>query len=156
MVAGFEQLGAPQQAFVLGGGGQNPPLAHGLPIWRGGGQTFALTPRDFSQKLNKKQWRVGLRSMLSELLRQDRIRLVQEITLPDHRTKSVKSWLDGIGEGRVLVVDTQISDELARGSANLPQVELCLAGRLNPAALVGADLVVLTAAAAEAISESLS
>lgn len=126
------------------------------PIWVGGGQTFALHPRDFSQKINKKQWRAGLRSILSELNRQDRLRVVREVNLPDHRTKSVLAWLSGIAEGRVLVVDTEISSELQRGAGNIWRVELCAAAALNPAALVGADYVVLTARAAEALSEKLS
>lgn len=151
----------------VSGGGRKPWRQKGTgraragtirsPIWRGGGQTFASTNRDFSQKLNKKQWRVGLRSLLSELNRQDRLRLVQEIVLPDHRTKSVIQWLSGVAEeGRVLVVDVAISDSLARGAANLVNVELCQANLLNPAALVGADMVVMTAAAAQQISESLA
>lgn len=151
---------------AVSGGGRKPWRQKGTgraragtirsPIWVGGGHTFAFSNRDFSQKVNKKQWRAGLRSILSELLRQERLRVVKEINLPDHRTKSVIAWLGGVAEGRVLVVDTEISDELARGSRNLVNVELCLSGQLNPAALVGADTVVLTARAAEALSESLS
>ena len=102
------------------------------------------------------QWRAGLRSILSELNRQERLRVVKEINLPDHRTKSVIAWLSGVAEGRVLVVDTEMSAELQRGTSNLWNVELCEAARLNPAALVGADYVVLTARAAEALSETLS
>lgn len=150
----------------VSGGGRKPWRQKGTgraragtirsPIWRGGGHTFAFTNRDFTQKINKKQWRAGLRSILSELNRQERLRLVPEINLPDHRTKSVLAWLGGVGEGRVLVVDTEISQELARGSANLYGIELCEAGRLNPAALVGADVVVMTSRAAQSISENLS
>ncbi len=151
---------------AVSGGGRKPWRQKGTgraragtirsPIWVGGGHTFAFSNRDFSQKVNKKQWRAGLRSILSELVRQERLRVVKEINLPDHRTKSVIAWLGGVADGRALVVDTEISDELARGSRNLVNVELCLAGQLNPAALVGADYVVLTARAAEALSESLS
>lgn len=127
------------------------------PIWVGGGHTFAFTNRDFSQKVNKKQWRAGLRSILSELNRQDRLRVIKEVNLPDHRTKSVVAWLQGVAEqGRVLVIDTELSQELARGSANLHKLELCEAGRLDPVALVNADYVVMTQRAAESISESLS
>ena len=126
------------------------------PIWVGGGQTFAAHPRDFTQKINKKQWRAGLRSIISELNRQERLRVIKEVNLPDHRTKSVVAWLSGIAEGRVLVVDTEIGVELQRGAANLWNIQLCSAASLNPAALVGADYVVLTARAAEALSEKLS
>lgn len=151
---------------AVSGGGRKPWRQKGTgraragtirsPIWVGGGQAFALHPRDFSQKINKKQWRAGLRSILSELNRQERLRVVKEINLPDHRTKSVIAWLSGVAEGRVLVVDTELGVELERGASNLWNIELCEAARLNPAALVGADYVVLTARAAEALSESLS
>lgn len=150
----------------VSGGGRKPWRQKGTgraragtirsPIWVGGGQTFAMHPRDFTQKINKKQWRAGLRSILSELTRQDRLRVISEVNLPDHRTKSVVAWLSGIAEGRVLVVDTELSDELVRGSGNLVNVELCEAASLNPVALVGADYVVMTARAAEALSEKLS
>lgn len=151
---------------AVAGGGRKPWRQKGTgraragtirsPIFRGGGQSFAVHPRDFTQKVNKKQWRAGLRSILSELNRQDRLRVINEVNLPDHRTKSVIAWLGGIAEGRVLVVDTEISQELARGSANLHKVELCESGRLNPAALVGADYVVITARAAQSVSEGLA
>jgi large subunit ribosomal protein L4 len=150
----------------VSGGGRKPWRQKGTgrarsgtirsPIWKGGGQTFATHPRDFSQKVNKKQWRAGLRSILSELTRQGRLRLIKEVNLPDHRTKSVVAWLSGIAEGRVLVVDTEFSLDVQRGTGNLFKIRLCEAGRLNPAALVGSDFVVMTARAAESLSESLS
>ncbi len=127
------------------------------PIWRGGGHTFAFTNRDFGQKLNKKMYRAALRSILSELARQDRLRIVEAVALADHKTKTCAAWLKELGaEGRVLVVAPELDVNLVRGSQNLAHVELCESAALNPVALVGADVVIISSAAAQQISERLA
>ncbi len=123
------------------------------PIWRGGGHTFAFTNRDYSQKLNKKMYRAGMRSILSELNRQGRLRIVPEIALPEAKTRAVAAWLGGVAEGRVLVIADEISRELALGGRNIPNLALTSVAAVDPVALVGADTVVLTQAAATKLSE---
>lgn len=150
----------------VAGGGKKPWRQKGTgraragtirsPIWRGGGHTFAFTNRDHAQKLNKKMYRAGMRSILSELNRQDRLKLVSEISIPEAKTKAVAAWLAGVGQGRVLVVVDAISRELDLGSRNIPNLALTTVAGLDPVSLVGADFVVMTSAAAGQISEKLA
>ena len=127
------------------------------PIWRGGGHTFAFTNRDHSQKLNKKMYRAGMRSILSELNRQERLRVVSEIAIPEAKTRAVAAWLGGVSDGgRVLVVVDESSRELELGGRNLPHLAIVTVDQLDPVSLVGADHVVLTAAAAQKISEKFA
>ncbi|MEN8719908.1 MAG: 50S ribosomal protein L4 [Oceanococcaceae bacterium] len=123
------------------------------PIWRGGGHTFAFTNRDHSQKLNRKMYRAGMRSILSELNRLGRLRVVPEIQLPEAKTRAVMAWLSGVAEGRVLVVVPEISRELELGGRNVPNLAISSVAAVDPVTLVGADVVVLTQAAATQLSE---
>lgn len=147
----------------VAGGGRKPFRQKGTgraragtirsPIWRGGGHTFAFTNRDHSQKINKKMYRAGMRSILSELNRQERLRVVPEISLPEAKTRAVVAWLGGVAEGRVLVVTDTVSRELELGSRNIPNLSVTTASAVDPVSLVGADYVVLTQASAEQLSE---
>lgn len=147
----------------VAGGGRKPWRQKGTgraragtirsPIWRGGGHTFAFTNRDHSQKLNKKMYRAGMRSVLSELNRQGRLRIVPEINIPEAKTKAVATWLGGVGEGRTLVVVDEISRELGLGGRNIRNLAVSTVEAVDPVSLVGADVVVMTAAAVEKLSE---
>lgn len=147
----------------VAGGGRKPWRQKGTgraragtirsPIWRGGGHTFAFTNRDHSQKLNKKMYRAGMRSILSELNRQGRLRVVPEINIPEAKTKAVSTWLGGVGEGRTLVVVEEISRELGLGGRNIRNLAVSTVEAVDPVSLVGADVVVITTAAAAKLSE---
>nr|MBV6630693.1 50S ribosomal protein L4 [Oceanococcus sp. HetDA_MAG_MS8] len=148
---------------AVAGGGRKPWRQKGTgraragtirsPIWRGGGHTFAFVNRDHSQKVNKKMYRAGMRSILSELNRSGRLRVVPEINLPEAKTKAVQAWLGGVAEGRTLVVDVALSRELALGGRNIPHLALTTVDAMDPVSLVGADTVVITQHAAAALSE---
>ena len=126
------------------------------PIWRTGGVTFAARPRNYEQKLNKKMFRVGIRSILSELLRQDRLVISDAIVPGTPKTKEFNAKLQEIGARRILIVVDKIEANLALASRNIPNVEVISAENLNPVLLVGADKVVVTTSAIKKLEECLA
>jgi len=126
------------------------------PIWVGGGRAFAARPRDYSRKVNRKMYRAALRSMLSELLRQERLLIASEIAVPEPRTKALKAVLAGLGVGqRCLLVVEAFSENLWLAARNLPHVFVVEASAVDPVSLVGAELVVMSTAAARLLEERL-
>ncbi|MEI7868559.1 MAG: 50S ribosomal protein L4 [Candidatus Methylumidiphilus sp.] len=125
------------------------------PIWRSGGVTFAATNRDYKQKLNKKMYRAGLRSILSELLRQDRLVVNDDVfpTLP--RTKELTKKIKGYEGKRVLIITDAINSDLFLAARNLPNVVVCVSSKLSPVALVNSDKVIVTTQAIKLIEERL-
>lgn len=127
------------------------------PLWRGGGKVFPGGGENYSQKLNKKMYRVGMRSILSELRRLGRLQLVDGFTLEAPKTRALVGCLAelDIPTGNLLLVVGELSAELALASRNLVGVEACEVQDLNPLALIWAERVVLTADAARAVEEWL-
>ena len=124
------------------------------PLWRHGGVTFAARPQDYTQKLNRKMYRAGMRAILSELVRQERLRVVESVVIAEPRTRLVTDQLArwGLsGEGRVLIVVETVSDALALATRNLRHVQICQATRVDPVSLVGADCVIIERGALTAI-----
>lgn len=126
------------------------------PVWRTGGVTFAARPRNYDQKLNKKMFRVGVRSILSELLRQDRLVVSNDILPSSPKTKELNSRLKNIDAKRILIVVENVDANLALASRNIPYVEVIEANNLNPVLLVSADKVIATAGALKKIEERLA
>lgn len=126
------------------------------PIWVGGGRTFAARPRDFSQKVNRKMYRAALRSVLSELLRQDRLMLVEAFAVDAPKTKAAKSKLQEFGIERCLIVVEAFDENLWLATRNLPHVFCLDASEVDPLSLVGSNKVIMTAAAAKLIEERLT
>jgi large subunit ribosomal protein L4 len=125
------------------------------PIWVGGGRAFAARPRSFEQKVNRKMYRAAMRSVLSELLRQDRLLLVESFAVDAPKTKAVRSRLAELGVERGLVVVEAFDEKLWLGMRNLPNVFCLDAAELDPVSLVGSDKVVMTTAAARLLEERL-
>jgi large subunit ribosomal protein L4 len=125
------------------------------PLWAGGGATFAARPRDFSQKVNRKMYRAALRSMLSELIRQDRVIVTEEITVSAPRTKELKALLASFGLDRGLIVVEAFSENLWLAARNLPDVAVTDVASVDPLSLVAADQILLTAGAARLLEERL-
>jgi len=125
------------------------------PVWRTGGVAFAARPRNYDQKLNKKMFRSGLRSILSELLRQERLLLVDDLGLQSPKTKELNMKLKALDAKKILVVAHKIDDNLALASRNIPNIEICEANNLNPVLLVAADKVIITALALKQLEERL-
>ncbi|MGH8227740.1 MAG: 50S ribosomal protein L4 [Steroidobacteraceae bacterium] len=147
------------------GGGKKPWAQKGTgqaragsirsPIWVGGGRAFAARPRDFAQKVNRKMYRGAMCSMLSELARQDRIRVTPGIELDAPKTKLLAARLRDWSLEDVLIVVEASDAKLGLAARNLPRVEVIEAGALNPLSLLSHRSVLLTAAAVKLIEERL-
>jgi large subunit ribosomal protein L4 len=125
------------------------------PIWVGGGRTFAARPRSFEQKVNRKMYRAAMRSVLSELLRQERLVVTPEFALSAAKTKELKGKLDTLGFARGLVIVEAFDMKLWLAARNLPNIDVLEAQLIDPVSLVGADKVVITAAALKIVEERL-
>lgn len=126
------------------------------PIWRSGGVTFAARPQDHSQKLNKKMYRAALRSIFSELVRQDRLVVVDDLSVAEPKTKLVVSRLKDIGTDSVLFVTEALDLNLYLAARNLHRTGVSDVAGLNPVSLIGFDKVVMTVGALKRVEERLA
>jgi large subunit ribosomal protein L4 len=152
------------KAEVRGGGRKPRPQKGGgtsragsirSPIWVGGGRAFAAKPRSFEQKVNKKMYRGALQSMLSELVRQDRLVVTDGFTVDAPKTKQVVEKLKKLNLERVLIIVEAIDEKLFLAARNLPFVEVLPASAINPLSLASYDKVLLTSGAVKLIEERL-
>jgi large subunit ribosomal protein L4 len=138
-----------------GGGARHGALT--APIFVGGGVTFAAKPRSFEQKVNRKMYRAAICAILSELNRQDRLMVVDAFDVEASNTKGLIAKLKGLEVGRrPLIVTEEASEHLYLSARNLPYVEVRDVQGLDPASLVGADTVIVTADAVKKIEEWLA
>lgn len=157
---------AQKNRAAVSGGGRKPWRQKGTgnaragtirsPLWRSGGVTFAAQPRDHSQKVNRKQYRSAIKAILSELVRQDRLVVVDKLEVAEPRTQLVVERFAELGLERGLVVDVELDTNLYLGSRNLAGVQALVVDALNPVSLVGAEKVVMTTAAINRIEEWLA
>lgn len=126
------------------------------PIWRTGGVAFAARPRSYDQKLNKKMFRVGVRSILSELLRQGRLVVSSDILPTSPKTKELNTKIKNIDAKRILIVVENVDVNLALASRNIPYIEIIEAANLSPVSLVSADKVIATPGALKQLEERLA
>jgi len=125
------------------------------PIWVGGGRAFAARPRSFEQKVNRKMYRGAMRSVLSELLRQERLVVAAELGLSAAKTKELREKLEKLEFTRGLIIVEAFDMKLWLAARNLPNVDVLEAQLIDPVSLVGADKVVMTAAALKIVEERL-
>ena len=138
-----------------GGGARHGALT--APIFVGGGVTFAAKPRSFEQKVNRKMYRAAMSAILSELNRQNRLKIVDSFDVDAAKTSGLAAKLKGLEVGRrPLIVTEDASENLYLSARNLPYVEVRDVQGLDPASLVGADTVVITADAVKKIEEWLA
>ncbi|MEM7358633.1 MAG: 50S ribosomal protein L4 [Pseudomonadota bacterium] len=126
------------------------------PIWRGGGKTFPATTQDHSQKMNRKAYRSAMRSILSELVRQERLIVAEEFSVNEPKTKQLVAKMNEMQLEDVLVVTHEIDENLALASRNLYHVGIVAAQEINPLSLIGFDKVVMTSEAIKQIEEKLA
>lgn len=126
------------------------------PLWRSGGKTFAAENRDFSQKVNRKMYRAALRSILSELVRQERLMVVDKFDMEAPKTKQLVEKLSKMGVDNALIVDDSLSDNLFLSARNLINVDVCTAERINPVNLIRFEKVLMTVPAVKKIEEMLA
>jgi len=126
------------------------------PIWVGGGRTFAAKPRNYDQKVNKKMYRAALRSVMSELVRQDRLVIVKELTLEAPKTRLLAAELKQLGLDNVLILNEAFDESLYLAARNLPNVGICDAASMDPVVLIRFEKVLVTLPALKLIEERLS
>ena len=126
------------------------------PIWRSGGVTFAARPQDFSKKLNKKMYRGAMQCILSELIRQERLIVVNEFAVESHKTKDLVTKLKDFDLDNVLIVSDQIEENLYLAARNLHKVDVLDVSGLDPVSLIGFEKVLITVSALKKAEEMLS
>lgn len=126
------------------------------PIWVGGGRAFAAKPRKFDQKVNKKMFRGALRSVFSELIRQDRLIVTESVSMKAPKTKELAGMLNELGLDNVLIVNEAFDEKVFLSARNLKDVGICDAGSIDPVVLMRFDKVLITLPALKLIEERLS
>ncbi|MBT8098281.1 MAG: 50S ribosomal protein L4 [Gammaproteobacteria bacterium] len=126
------------------------------PIWVGGGRTFAAKPRKFEQKVNKKMYRAALRSVFSELVRQDRLVIVKELELEAPKTRLLAQKLKELDLSSVLILNEAFDEKIFLAARNLPDVGICDASSIDPVVLIRFEKVLVTLPALKLIEERLS
>ena len=166
MAGGRRGTKARKSRAEVRGGGAKPWRQKGLgrartgsirsPIWRGGGATFAAKPRSFAQKVNRKMYRGAMRSILSELVRRDRLLVVEDFALERPKTKDMMARLSTLGLTDVLIVTAEQDDVLALASRNLHRVAVQRSAQVSPVSLLAFDRVLMTVPAVRQIEERLA
>jgi large subunit ribosomal protein L4 len=156
---------AQKNRAAVRGGGKKPWRQKGTgraragtirsPIWRSGGVTFAAQPQDHSQKVNRKMYRAALRSIMSELARQDRLLVVESLELESPKTKLLVKQLGEYGVDNVLIVSTEVNENLYLAARNLHKVDVRDVEGIDPVSLIGHDKVMVTVDAVKKFEEML-
>ena len=156
---------AQKNRAAVSGGGKKPWRQKGTgraragttrsPIWRSGGVTFAAQPQDHSQKVNRKMYRAAMQSIMSELARQDRLLVVESLDLDAPKTKLLVKQLGEFGLDNVLIVSTEVGENLYLAARNLHKVDVRDVEGIDPLSLIGHDKVMVTVDAVKKIEEML-
>ncbi len=156
---------AQKNRAAVSGGGKKPWRQKGTgraragttrsPIWRSGGVTFAAQPQDHSQKVNRKMYRAAMQSIMSELARQDRLMVVESLSLEAPKTKLLAQQLGAFGVDNVLIVSAEVDENLYLAARNLHKVDVRDVAGIDPLSLIGHDKVIVTVDAVKKIEEML-
>ena len=148
----------------VSGGGKKPWRQKGTgraragtsnsPIWRSGGVTFAAKPRNYEQKVNKKMYRAAMQSILSELVRQDRLIVADSFSVESHKTKEFVAKLKGMELSNVLIVADEIDEKLYLAARNVPHVGITEASAIDPVSLIAFEKVLVTVPALKKLEEA--
>jgi large subunit ribosomal protein L4 len=126
------------------------------PLWRGGGVTFAARPQDHSQKLNRKMYRAAMSSILSELVRQDRLIVVDGFSVDAPKTKGLINKLNDYGLNNVLIVTAEVDMNLYLSSRNLHHIDVRDVANVDPVSLIAFEKVLVTVPALKQFEEALA
>lgn len=126
------------------------------PLWRGGGTTFASVPRDYAQKINRKMYRGAMCSIVSELLRQERLLATGSFAVTAPKTRELAGKLKEMGLDNVLIVTAAKDDNLVLAARNLPNVAISDVAGVDPVSLIGFEKVLFTTAALKQLEERLA
>jgi large subunit ribosomal protein L4 len=156
---------AQKNRAAVAGGGKKPWRQKGTgraragtirsPIWRSGGVTFAAQPQDHSQKVNRKMYRAALRSIMSELARQDRLVVVESLDLEAPKTKLLVQQLGEYGLESALIVSAEVGENLYLAARNLHKVDVLDVDGIDPVSLIGHEKVIITVDAVKKFEEML-
>ena len=157
---------AQKNRAAVAGGGAKPWRQKGTgraragtvssPIFRAGGVTFAAQPRNYEQKVNRKMYRSALRSILSELVRQERLVVVEDFAVDAPKTKQLVGKLSDLGVTEALIVTEQMDENLILAARNLYHVDARSVQEVDPVSLIGFDKVIITSGALKALEEKLA
>ena len=157
---------AQKNRSAVSGGGTKPFRQKGTgraragtsrsPIWRRGGKAFAAQPRSYDQKVNRKMYRGAVRSILSELARQDRLVVLPELRLAAPKTRELKKELQALGLSDVLILVDGLDDNLSLASRNLVGVDVMTADEADPVSMIAFETVLATEAAVRKLEERLA
>jgi large subunit ribosomal protein L4 len=149
----------------VSGGGKKPHAQKGTgsaragsirsPLWVGGGRAFAARPRDYTQKVNRKMYRAAMQSMVSELIRQDRLLVVENLEVSAPRTKLLTAKLAELGASRALILVEAFEEKLFLAARNIPHVEVMPVASLDPLSLIKHDKVIATVGALRLLEQRL-
>ncbi len=157
---------AQKNRSAVAGGGAKPYRQKGTgraragsirsPLWRGGGRTFPAVPQDHVQKVNRKMYRAALRSILSELARQERLVVSEAFSVDLPKTRQLEKRLKDMGLDDVLIVVDQFDEKLSLAARNLYRVDVSESTRVDPVSLVGYEKVLVTVPALKQLEERLA
>ena len=166
LAGGRQGTKAQKTRAEVAGGGKKPWRQKGTgraragtirsPIWRSGGVTFAATPQDHSHKVNKKMYRSAMRSILSELARSERLIVVESMSLDQPKTKLLVEELKGYGLENVLIVASEVDQNLYLASRNLHKVDVRDVEGVDPVSLIAYDKVMVTVDAVKKFEEAFA
>ncbi|QGU32800.1 50S ribosomal protein L4 [Thermochromatium tepidum] len=157
---------AQKNRAAVSGGGSKPWRQKGTgraragtsrsPLWRSGGVTFAAQPRNYAQKVNRKMYRGAVRSILSELVRTERLVVVPELKLEQAKTKALVALLKSHDLTDVLILTDGFDDKLSLAARNLPKVDVLSAQEVDPVSLIAFETILATEAAIKKLEERLA
>ena len=157
---------AQKNRSAVSGGGSKPWRQKGTgrarsgtsrsPLWRSGGVTFAAQPRDYSQKVNRKMYRGAVRSILSELVRTERLVVVSELALEEAKTKALIALLKSHDLTDALILTDGFDEKLYLAARNLPKVDVLSAQEVDPVSLIAFETILATEAAIKKLEERLA
>lgn len=126
------------------------------PIWRSGGRAFAAKPQDWSQKVNRKMYRGAMQCILAELIRQERLILVEELSVSGPKTKELIAKLNDLNAPRALIVTKEVDENLYLAARNIPHVNVLGTSEVDPVSLIAFDKVIMSVEAAKQFEEALA
>jgi len=150
-----EVSGGGKKPFKQKGSGRARAGSIRSPIWRGGGKSFAARPQDWDQKVNRKMYRGAMQCILAELVRQDRLVLVDDFAVSAPKTKELVSKLNGLGLSNTLIITDAVDENLYLAARNLPHVEVIDTAAVDPVSLIGFEKVLMSVPAAKKLEVEL-
>lgn len=150
-----EVSGGGKKPFKQKGSGRARAGSIRSPIWRGGGKSFAARPQDWDQKVNRKMYRGAMQCILAELVRQDRLVLVDDFTVSAPKTKELMAKLQSLGLTNALIITDAVDENLYLAARNIPHIDVIDTTAVDPVSLIGYEKVLMSVPAAKKLEVEL-